>query len=74
LTLDGNGHPKLTIGSRITHPLHGSGTVIFVGADYLGIAFDDGGEVLIRRETLEEKASTIAEAPEACRETLPWPT
>ena len=41
---------NLVLGSRIEHGLHGSGTITFVGTDYLGIAFDGESEALIRRE------------------------
>ena len=43
----------LKTGERIEHPLHGPGTIRFVGTDYLGIDFDRGGEALIRREAWE---------------------
>lgn len=61
------------VGSRFGHPLHGSGTITFVGADYVGIAFDDGIETLIRRETLEKEEPVVAIPAEPCRDELPWP-
>lgn len=61
------------IGSRIEHRLYGSGTVTFVGTDYLGIAFDGAGEALIRRESLEKDAPAAVEPQVPARETLPWP-
>lgn len=64
---------NLVVGSRIEHELHGSGTVTFVGTDYLGIAFDDGGEVLMSRETLEREVSTARQPLKPARETMPWP-
>ncbi len=53
--------------------MHGSGTVTFVGVDYLGIAFDGAGEALIRRECLEKGAPAVVAPQEPARETLPWP-
>lgn len=64
----------LIVGSRIDHPLHGRGTVTFVGTDYLGIAFDGSGEALIRREALEKDAPMVEAPAEPPREALPWPT
>lgn len=64
---------NLMVGSRIEHGLYGSGTVTFVGTDYLGIAFDGAGEALIRRESLEKDAPAVVEPQEPARETLPWP-
>ncbi len=61
------------VGGRIEHRLHGPGTVTFVGTDYIGIAFDDGGEALIRRESLEKDEPAIVEPQESDRETRPWP-
>lgn len=64
---------ELIIGTRIKHASQGAGTVTYVGTDYIGIAFDGGGEALVRRETLEQDAP-VAEAPvEVRRESLPWP-
>ena len=65
---------NLVIGSRITHGAHGSGSVTFVGTDYLGINFDGSGEALIRRETLEKDVPSPPPAPPATSEPLPWPT
>ena len=64
---------NLVLGSRIEHGLHGSGTVTFVGTDYLGIAFDGAGETLIRRESLEKDAPAVVEPQEPAPDTLPWP-
>jgi hypothetical protein len=50
----------LKTGERIEHPLHGPGTIRFVGTDYLGIDFDRGGEALIRREAF---AQSMAQTP-----------
>lgn len=44
---------KLTAGSRIDCGRDGFGTVTFVGADYLGVRYDSGNEVLIRRDALD---------------------
>jgi len=63
----------LMVGSRIEHPAHGCGTVTFVGIDYLGIAFDGGGEALLRRTTLEEPEPTMDTLPASPGEELPWP-
>lgn len=46
-------HRDWTLGSRIDHPVHGKGTVSYVGADRIGISFDDGRELLIRQDALE---------------------
>lgn len=65
---------NLIVGSRVEHPVHGAGTVTFVGIEHLGIAFDDGGEALLRRATLEEEPAMAAPAPPASRhEARPWP-
>lgn len=64
---------NLVVGSRIEHGLHGTGTVTFVGSDYLGIAFDHAGEALIRRESLEKETPAVIEPQELAREALPWP-
>lgn len=64
---------NLVVGSRIEHGLHRSGTITFVGTDYLGIAFDGEGEALIRRESLEKEVPAVVEQQEPVRETLPWP-
>lgn len=45
----------------------------FVGADYLGIAFDDGCEALIRRAALEQLPAAGAECENQNRGELPWP-
>ena len=63
---------NLVVGSRIEHGGYGAGVVTFVGKTYLGIAFDDGGEALIQRMTLEkEEPLFVTRAP--ARETLLWP-
>lgn len=64
---------QLAVGSRIDHAQHGSGTITFVGADYLGIAFDASGEALIRRDVLEQETPLAAEAQAPRRASLPWP-
>lgn len=61
------------VGSRVEHALHGSGSVTFVGTDYVGIAFDNAGEALIRRDTLENEAPATSPAVEPGRDELPWP-
>jgi hypothetical protein len=65
---------NLVVGSRIEHGRYGSGVVTFVGADYIGIAFDGANEALIRRESLEKDAPAAVEPQAPARETLPWPT
>ena len=65
---------NLTVGSRIDHPAHGTGTVTFVGADYVGVAFDESGEALIRRSALKGDITDLAlVSEEILRESLPWP-
>ena len=64
---------NLAVGDRIEHWLHGSGIVTFVGTEYLGIAFDDAGDALIRRDSLEKDAPAGMEPQSSARETLPWP-
>lgn len=64
----------LAVGDRIEHGQHAGSTVIFVGADYIGIEFDDGCEMLLRRTALESDAPIPAELEEAAaREDVPWP-
>lgn len=65
---------NLVIGSRIAHPLHGEGSVTFIGTDYVGIVFNGSGEALIRREALEKEVQSIPAAPEPSRDALPWPS
>lgn len=64
---------NLAVGSRVRHALHGSGTVSFVGKDYLGIALDGGGEALIRRDVLEKEAPAADDDEGSLRAMLPWP-
>ena len=64
---------SLRPGSRIEHARHGSGSVTYVGTDYVGIAFDNAGEVLIRRETLVNDAPATNVPVEPRRDALPWP-
>lgn len=64
---------ELIIGDRIEHSSQGAGTVTFVGVDHVSIAFDAGGEALIRRATLEQEVPTIEAPVEDRRESLPWP-
>lgn len=62
----------LTVDCHIEHAAHGAGTVTFVGADYIGIRFDNQQEALIRREELEQSAPTPL-VPKAAQPDLPWP-
>lgn len=64
---------NLVVGSRIEHGQEGAGTVTYVGADFIGIAFDKSGEALIRRDVLEKEQPAEAAAVETPREDLPWP-
>lgn len=64
----------LIVGTRLKHGTHGSGTIKFVGTDYVGIHFDDSGEVLIRREILEKDVPGSAAASQPTSVELPWPT
>lgn len=45
--------PAFQIGQRISHPECGDGTVVFVGSQYVGIALDNGRDMLLRMETFE---------------------
>ena len=47
--------------------------VTFIGTDYLGIAFNGGGEALFRRDSLAKNAPTVLEPMEPARETPLWP-
>lgn len=64
---------KFVVGSRLHHPVHGAGTVTFIGTDYVGIAFDGTGEALIRRTALEESMRPVCVPVEAPPDALPWP-
>lgn len=63
----------LKTGERIEHPLHGPGTIRFVGTDYLGIDFDRGGEALIRREAFAQSMAQTPSTTKHGRRTLSWP-
>lgn len=67
---------NFALGSRIEHAGYGTGTISFVGTDYLGIVFDEGGEALIRRDKLEKKspATSEAEVPERAKHSWPAST
>lgn len=67
-------------GDPIEHPLHGAGTVRFVGSEYLGIEFAEGRQALLRVAVLEEGSATEdvdeAAAPEIEAQPpadAPWP-
>lgn len=62
----------LAVGSRVRHEEHGWGRVTFVGADYIGIHFDDAGAALLRHQEFETQAEP-AFRPLWSREILPWP-
>lgn len=66
---------ELTVGCHIEHTEHGAGTVTFVGADYVGIRFDNQQEALIRREVFEQDAPALLEPKATVTELpdLPWP-
>ena len=66
----------LKVGSRFGHPRHGAGTVTFIGSEYLGVAFDDHGDVLLRIATLAEAGSAPVgplPAKPAAQRAQPWP-
>ncbi len=66
-------------GDIIEHPVHGRGIVTFVGNDYVGVCFDNGGDVLLRRSSFERReeeekpAHFMIEETEMQRADLPWP-
>jgi hypothetical protein len=64
---------NLAVGHRIENSPHGPGTVTFVGTESIGITFDTGGELLIRRDELEKETSVVPQPSEPARETMPWP-
>lgn len=41
------------IGQSLTHPDHGACTVTFVGTDYVGVEFNDGGNALIKKDAFQ---------------------
>ena len=61
----------LSLGSRLESTASGAGTVTFVGKDYVGIAFDDGKEALIRRDDLARPTAVLP--PQTARQDAPWP-
>lgn len=69
--------PPFAIGDPIEHPVHGRGTITFVGAEYIGIVFDDGRNALLKRERLQSDLLSdrgSSEAPHAPTEPAPpWP-
>lgn len=62
----------LEVGDRIRQAPYGPGTVTFVGADYVGITLDAGGDVLVRKDAANRTAAGATPAEDR-RETLPWP-
>ncbi|HET8553402.1 MAG TPA: hypothetical protein VFL78_01130, partial [Rhodanobacteraceae bacterium] len=55
------------IGSRIWHADHGLGTVGWVGAEYVGIHFDQHGRALIKRVATEMRLATAADEQHVLR-------
>lgn len=43
-------HARYVKSQRICHPAKGEGAVVFVGAEYVGVSLDTGGDVLLRIE------------------------
>jgi hypothetical protein len=41
------------IGQNLTHPDHGACTVTFVGTDYVGVEFNNGGNALIKKDDFQ---------------------
>ena len=64
---------NLVVGSRVDSGELGTGTVTFVGADRIGIAFDGGSEMLVHRENLEREARAQPASFAPPRTGLPWP-
>jgi hypothetical protein len=64
---------SLRVGSRIDHPVYGTGTVVFVGEEYLGIAFAEGGEALLRRDGLEQPSAPVVAADASGQAARPRP-
>ena len=66
-------------GSIIEHPEHGRGVVTFVGDDYIGMCFDNGGNALLKRSSFERReedekpAQSMIEEVGIKRTDLPWP-
>jgi hypothetical protein len=59
-----------TLGTLLIHPLHGEGTVTFVGSDYFGFRLADGRDVLLKPAGLQEPPPSLEQPAE---EPLPWP-
>lgn len=64
------------VGDDFEHAEHGRGTVTFVGADYIGVRFDDGRDAMLRMAALKEACG--AAAPSVIEQSLPikdacWP-
>ena len=43
--------PVFKFGDRMCHPAYGEGTVTVVGANYVGIDFNEKGDALLRTES-----------------------
>jgi hypothetical protein len=62
------------IGQNLTHPDHGDCTVTFVGKDYVGVEFSDGGDALIKKDAFQKTTVSNEQtiSPPVVR-SLSWP-
>jgi hypothetical protein len=61
------------IGQNLTHPEHGDCTVTFVGKNYVGVEFDDGGNALIKKDAFHEVPDSSEQTIQPRVRSLSWP-
>lgn len=63
---------NLSVGAKVQHPEYGSGDVVFVGQDYVGLSFG-GSEVLMKWEAFELGMAEKAASLQVDAEPMVWP-
>ncbi len=71
--MDNNGEIKIPeIGSRFRHEEYGEGTVTYVGEEFFGVKFDEGGQILLRRNEFGKGGMPDESSPKIPEPTS-WP-
>lgn len=63
---------NLVVGATVQHPEYGSGDVVFVGQDYVGLNFS-GSEILMKWDVLETGMANTQDSPAQISKTKAWP-